>query len=105
VHRRPGRQGARPSESELHRSLRFARGIRRPATGCFLRAESFFNVATQRHRAKWKLREPPSGLKPAAMAMASTSVGLPLPFSSTRKVTSGWKSSVSSARIAGIDQG
>jgi len=37
----------RPSESELHRSLRFARGVRRPATGYFLRAESFFNVATQ----------------------------------------------------------
>lgn len=34
------------NESELHRFLRLARGVRRPRTGYFLRAESFFNVAT-----------------------------------------------------------
>lgn len=37
----------RPSESSLHSVLRLVRGARRPRTGFFLRAESFFNVATQ----------------------------------------------------------
>ena len=37
----------RRSESELHKYLRLVRGIRRPRTGYFLRAESFFNVATE----------------------------------------------------------
>lgn len=37
----------RRSESELHRFLRLARGVRRPKTEYFLRAESFFNVATE----------------------------------------------------------
>ena len=36
----------RPSESELHRYLRLVRGARREKTGFFLRAESFYNVAT-----------------------------------------------------------
>jgi predicted ATPase len=36
----------RPSHSSLHRYLRLVRGSRRPRTGYFLRAESFFNVAT-----------------------------------------------------------
>ena len=36
----------RPSHSDLHRYLRLVRGTRRPKTGYFLRAESFFNVAT-----------------------------------------------------------
>jgi predicted ATPase len=36
----------RRSESELHKVLRLVRGIRRPRTGYFLRAESYFNVAT-----------------------------------------------------------
>jgi predicted ATPase len=36
----------RPSHSVLHRHLRLVRGTRRPRTGYFLRAESFFNVAT-----------------------------------------------------------
>lgn len=35
------------SHSELYRSIRLIRGYRRPKTGFFLRAESFFNVATQ----------------------------------------------------------
>jgi len=34
------------SESSLHSYLRAVRGARRPKTGFFLRAESFFNVAT-----------------------------------------------------------
>ena len=37
----------RSSESELHRFLRLVRGYRRPSTGFFLRAESYFNVGTQ----------------------------------------------------------
>ncbi len=37
----------RSSESDLCRCLRLVRGIRQPATGYFLRAESFFNVATE----------------------------------------------------------
>lgn len=40
------RFSTRSSESELHRYLRLARTERRPRTGFFLRAESFFNVAT-----------------------------------------------------------
>ena len=36
----------RASESELHRCVRLVRGWNRPRTGFFLRAESFFNVAT-----------------------------------------------------------
>ncbi len=39
----------RRSESELHRCLRLAR-THRPRTGFFLRAESFFNVATEIER-------------------------------------------------------
>jgi predicted ATPase len=37
------------SHSELHRHLRLSRGFRRPKDGFFLRAESFFNVATEIH--------------------------------------------------------
>src|SRR2546428_5211563 len=36
----------RPSHSAFHKHLRLVRGTRRPRTGYFLRAESFFNVAT-----------------------------------------------------------
>ena len=39
--------GTRASHSELHAFLRIARGVRRPKDGFFLRAESFFNVATE----------------------------------------------------------
>ncbi len=38
------------SESELHRYLRIARGVRRPKDGFFLRAESYFNVGTEIER-------------------------------------------------------
>jgi predicted ATPase len=41
------RFGTRPSHSSLHEYLRIAKGIRRPKDGFFLRAESFFNVATE----------------------------------------------------------
>lgn len=37
----------RSSESDLHRFIRLVRGVRRPRDGYFLRAESFFNVATE----------------------------------------------------------
>ena len=36
----------RRSHSDLHEYLRIAKGVRRPRDGYFLRAESFFNVAT-----------------------------------------------------------
>jgi predicted ATPase len=38
--------GTRESHSELYRHLRIAKGPKRPRDGFFLRAESFFNVAT-----------------------------------------------------------
>jgi predicted ATPase len=41
------RFGTRTSHSELHQFLRVAKGVRRPRDGFFLRAESFFNVATE----------------------------------------------------------
>ena len=40
------RFSTRPSESNLHEALRVVRGSRRPRTSFFLRAESFFNVAS-----------------------------------------------------------
>ena len=42
--------GTRESHSELHRYLRIVRGISRPRDGFFLRAESYFNVATEIER-------------------------------------------------------
>lgn len=39
--------GTRKSHSELHQYIRLSRGISRPKDGFFLRAESFFNVATE----------------------------------------------------------
>jgi predicted ATPase len=38
--------GTRRSHSELHEYLRIAKGFKKPRDGFFLRAESFFNVAT-----------------------------------------------------------
>ena len=40
----------RPSHSNLHEALRLTRGIRRPRDIYFLRAESFYNVATEIER-------------------------------------------------------
>jgi predicted ATPase len=42
--------GTRRSESSLHRFMRPVRGHRRPRDGFFLRAESYFNVATEIER-------------------------------------------------------
>lgn len=39
--------GTRDSTSELSQFLRLSRGIKKPRDGFFLRAESFFNVATE----------------------------------------------------------
>src|ERR1700757_3150721 len=39
--------GTRNSHSNLADYLRIAKGVRRPKNGFFLRAESFFNVATE----------------------------------------------------------
>jgi predicted ATPase len=47
----------RPSHSQLDRYLRIVRGTRSPHDGFFLRAESFFNVATHIEQ----LDEPPVG--------------------------------------------
>lgn len=41
------RFGTRASHSNLHEYLRIAKGFKHPKTGFFLRAESFFNVATE----------------------------------------------------------
>lgn len=38
---------SRETHSDLHRYLTIARGIRKPTDGFFLRAESFYNVATK----------------------------------------------------------
>ena len=43
----------RPSESDLHRHLRLARGARRENGGFFLRAETMFNVATEAESYEW----------------------------------------------------
>lgn len=42
--------GTRNSHSCLHEYLRVARGVRKPRDGYFLRAESYFNVATEIER-------------------------------------------------------
>jgi predicted ATPase len=47
----------RTSHSELHEYLRLVKGVQRPRDGFFLRAESFFNVATEIER----LDEGPGG--------------------------------------------
>lgn len=44
------RFSTRSSESGLHGALRLVRGVRRPRTSFFLRAESFFNVGTEIER-------------------------------------------------------
>lgn len=47
----------RGSHSELHRFLRLARGLPRPRDGFFLRAESFFNVASEIEKLDAKSRD------------------------------------------------
>ena len=41
------RFSTRPSHSPLHEALKIQRGLKRPRDGFFLRAESFYNVATE----------------------------------------------------------
>jgi len=52
--------GTRASHSVLHEYLRVAKGVKRPRDGYFLRAESFFNVATEIE----KLDEEPAFSRP-----------------------------------------
>jgi predicted ATPase len=52
--------GTRASHSPLHEFIRIAKGVRRPRDGYFLRAESFFNVATEIER----LDDEPAGGPP-----------------------------------------
>ncbi|MDX6566354.1 MAG: hypothetical protein QOE10_2016 [Gaiellales bacterium] len=52
---------------------------------------------------RWLL--PPSGLSPAATAIASISVDLPAAFAPVRKVTRGCSSSVSKRAREGIENG
>jgi predicted ATPase len=59
----------RSSESELHSCIRLARSASRPRTGYFLRAESFFNVATEIERLD---REP--GGPPVIQSYGGTSL-------------------------------
>jgi predicted ATPase len=40
----------RRSESELHKAIRISKGARRPRDGFFLRAESYYNVASEAER-------------------------------------------------------
>jgi predicted ATPase len=64
------RFGTRESHSELHRFLRVARGVARPRDGFFLRAESFFNVATEIE----KLDAEPGGGPPIAPSYGQRSL-------------------------------
>lgn len=51
--------GTRKSHSDLHRYLRIVKSIKRPRDGFFLRAESFFNVATNIEQLDEKPGGPP----------------------------------------------
>lgn len=62
--------GTRASHSELHEYLRIGKGIRRPKDGFFLRAESFFNVATEIE----KLDEDPMGGPPVINSFGGRSL-------------------------------
>jgi predicted ATPase len=60
----------RRSESELHTALRIARGVRCEKDGFFLRAESYFNVATEIER----LDKEPGGGPPIIGAFGGVSL-------------------------------
>lgn len=49
----------RASHSELHHYLRLVKGVKQPRDGFFLRAESFFNLATEIERLDQGLGGPP----------------------------------------------
>ena len=57
------RFSTRSSESDLHRCIRLVRGVHRPRDSFFLRAESYFNVATE--IGFYVLDEPEAALSPA----------------------------------------
>ena len=61
----------RPSHSVLYKFLRLVRGARRPRTGYFLRAESFFNVATYVE----ELRDPGAAMRHGGIALHERSHG------------------------------
>lgn len=62
--------GTRESHSELYKYLRVSRGVPRPRTGFFFRAESFFNVATEIE----KLDADPGGGPPISPAYSDRSL-------------------------------
>jgi len=51
--------GTRASHSVLHQYLRLSKGFRRPSDGFFLRAESYFNLATEIERLDEGMGGPP----------------------------------------------
>jgi len=51
--------GTYESHSDLHRYLRLSRGVKKPRDGFFLRAESYFNVATEIQRLDEESGGPP----------------------------------------------
>lgn len=62
--------GTRSSHSDLHQYLRLAQGSRRPRDGFFLRAESFYNVATEIER----MDAEPAGAPPVINAYGGRSL-------------------------------
>jgi predicted ATPase len=62
--------GTRSSHSDLHQYLRLAQGSKRPRDGFFLRAESFFNVATEIER----MDAEPAGAPPVINAYGGRSL-------------------------------
>ena len=64
------RFSTRSSHSPLHRLLRLAKGVRRPRDSYFMRAESFFNVATEIER----LDSEPAGGSPIIGAYGGRSL-------------------------------
>lgn len=59
------------THSELHRCLRLAKGMRAPRDGFFLRAESFYNVATEIDR---RDRDPEGGGAPLILSYGGVSL-------------------------------
>ncbi len=69
------------------------------------KAKMLVEVGLTRAEDEVKFLVPPSGLKPALMAMASISVDLPEPLSPTRNVTARLNSSRGSVLTAGMANG
>lgn len=70
--------GTRESHSALHRHLRLTRGVARPRDAFFLRAESFYNVATEIERldAIHPLMSAYGGLSPHAQSHGESFLAL-----------------------------